>query len=74
MPKFTFKQYLHDEWEERGGTIRDQTGYQLTEEEMDRLGRPFYEVCVECEIDTDAGTVTALSFEGVPLSSPKRLR
>jgi hypothetical protein len=73
MAIISFKQYLHDEWEEGAYQIVDQTGYQLTETEADKLGRPFYQVSVTCEVDTDAGTVTATEFNGVPLSRPVRL-
>ena len=62
--KFTY--YLHDNYSsgERAEAILSQISSQVTmdEEEFSELiGRPFYEVKLECELDTVTGAVTVLN-------------
>lgn len=78
--KVPFTQYLHDEWEE--GPPRDiieavnkdrvSRGLQpLTRQEEwelgDKAGRPFYEIGLRCEFDTETGRVTVLARDVEPL-------
>lgn len=58
-----FKEYLHEEWEEGmpDNLISQLRKVGLTEEQIEELdqkaGRPFYEVTLDCTIDTDTGEV-----------------
>lgn len=56
-----FKYYLHDTSNslERREFLEDQ-GLELSEEAWENMGRPFYEVTLECEVD-DEGKVTLVS-------------
>jgi hypothetical protein len=59
MPQ-KFKYYLHDHYTsmERREHIESQ-GVQLSEEAWENMGRPFYEIELDCEVDDD-GNVTIL--------------
>jgi hypothetical protein len=62
--KVKFKYYLHDDYtgSERAEYILEQTGLDMTREEFNELvGRPFYEVELNCELDTKTGQVTVIS-------------
>jgi len=67
MATVTFTYYLHDDsfGDERAGEILPQLraqGVEMDEEEFGELvGRPFYEVKLECELDLATGAVTILS-------------
>jgi hypothetical protein len=57
----TFKAYLHDLSER--GELREHMesqGVTLSDEAWDSIGRPFYEVTLECEV-SDEGVVTLVS-------------
>lgn len=66
--KLPFKYYLHDQGTsgERAEEIFDQAAAQGIELDIDQdklaelIGRPFYEVTLECELDTVTGEVTLL--------------
>jgi len=55
-----FKYYMHDNCDtmERIHNIESQ-GVTLTPAQKDNLGEPFYEVCLDCEVN-DAGDVKIL--------------
>jgi hypothetical protein len=61
--KQEFKYYLHDggESDERREVLEDQ-GVVLSEEAWENMGRPFYEVTLNCSVDRD-GNVTLESAE-----------
>ncbi len=58
--KQKFKYYLHDDCntEERIHNIKSQ-GVNLPELAWENIGRPFYEICLDCEID-ESGNVEIL--------------
>lgn len=65
--RFTY--YMHDDYQsdERLDHMKSQMPgvdwSALTDEEWVQLiGRPFYEVAIECEFNTDTGAVTMLGF------------
>lgn len=69
-----FKQYLHDEWEEGlPGALEPLKALADFEAIRDQLGRPFYEVSVDTQVNTDTGEVLATHFCGVELVTPKKL-
>lgn len=58
--KVPFKYYLHDGYEgsERESFIADQVGVSRHDEAFwEKVGRPFYEVTLECTLDTETGEV-----------------
>jgi len=63
--KIPFEYYLHDNYTsfERADFIGKQIGRKLTEEQIEDMGQPFYEVTLECEYDTDTGQVTILGVQ-----------
>lgn len=73
MARVQFKEYLHDEWEEAQEIIFEAQGIDLDDEFVANLGRPFYEVQVLCELDTETGEMWATHFEGVELTKPVKL-
>lgn len=61
--KVQFKYYLHDGYtgSERAEYILEQTQLDMSRDEFNQLvGRPFYEVQLVCELDTETGKVTVL--------------
>ena len=60
MAQVPFKYYLHDSYSsyERAEYIAGQTGVEMTEEMIETIGRPFYEVELSCVLDTETGKVT----------------
>lgn len=65
MAKVAFKHYLHDSYGkyELAELLQEQTGLTFTEEQLDDLGRPFYEVTLHCLLDTDIMKVTIIGAE-----------
>lgn len=64
--KVKFKYYLHDNATvyERAEDILGQTDLDMSREEFNELvGRPFYEVELLCELDTDTGDITVLQVK-----------
>lgn len=70
--KLPFKYYLHDSYsssEFQEVVLEDQLGLddsmtkQQLDELMQKIGRPFYEVTLECELDTETGKVTVLDSD-----------
>lgn len=64
--KLQFTYYLHDDMSgsERADSILGQLKGQLSmdnDEFNELIGRPFYEVKLECELDTATGKITILS-------------
>ncbi len=67
--KVPFKAYLHDDYTsaELAEEIFDQMNAQgidlgMDEEElMEKIGKPFYEVTLNCMLDTETGAVTLVS-------------
>ena len=63
MAIVNFKYYMHDDYSsmERMDWIIEQTGLDLTEDEKEdlneKIGRPFYEICLDCTLDTETGEV-----------------
>lgn len=66
--KVQFKEYLHEENEELEEDLRSwlPSDYyaSLSQEDIEdlcqKIGSPFYEVTVTCELDTETGEVTLL--------------
>lgn len=60
--KIPFKYYVHDDsnTSERVDWISEQTGVTFTDEMTEEMGRPFYEVTLNCELDSVTGEVTIL--------------
>lgn len=65
MARVEFTHYLHDDYGkyELVDAIEKQTGLNFTEEQMENLGRPFYEVTLHCVLDTDTMGVKILWTE-----------
>jgi len=64
MAKVPFKYYLHDssfresfEWVLKNQDLE----VEMTEDLWQKIGRPFYEVTLQCELDTETGEVEILS-------------
>jgi hypothetical protein len=59
----TFEYALHDH---EHGTLREaiEAGADITvtDELMDKIGQPFYEVTIQCTLDTVSGEVTILEW------------
>jgi hypothetical protein len=55
-----FTYYLHDlsTTDERMAEIAESAGIQIDDTLAQKIGRPFYEVAVDCTLDTDTGAVT----------------
>lgn len=62
--KKKFEYYLHDDYSafERADYIGGQIGIKFDEVMTEDMGRPFYEVGLECEYDTETGQVTILGL------------
>lgn len=67
-----FRYYLHDGYtrsEFQEFVLEDQLGIDVdevdVEELMEGIGRPFYEVAFDCELDLETGNVTFKLAEGV---------
>lgn len=58
--KVPFKHYLHDDGEDHYWQLKEATGMHLSPELLDKIGRPFYEVTLDCELDTETGEVTLI--------------
>lgn len=65
MAKVPFQYYLHDSYGryELAEFLQEKTGLTFTEEQLDALGRPFYEVTLHCHLDTDTMQVTIIGAE-----------
>lgn len=65
-----FAYYLHDDadQESRRAEIQRTASQriQIDDELAEKIGRPFYEVRLICELDTETGAVNILSAERVP--------
>lgn len=64
MSKIPFKYYLHDQSQsdERLDYLQEQDP-RFTEELVGDMGKPFYEVLLQCEVDEETGEVTILSAQ-----------
>lgn len=62
-----FTYHLHDEADafDRRDEIAASAGVEIDDALMDRIGRPFYEVCLHCTLDTESGAVVIRSAERV---------
>jgi len=64
MALHEFKYYLHDDYSggERAEHISSQTGVEIEvdSELYQKIGRPFYEVTLNCTLDDETGEVTIL--------------
>lgn len=61
MAVVPFTYYLHDEsFHERLDTFEEETGVhiEMDDELYQKMGRPFYEVKLNCTLDTETGDVT----------------
>jgi hypothetical protein len=61
-----FNYYLHDSYtgSERAEYILGQTDLDMSQEQfIELVGRPFYEVKLECLLDTETGQVTVVSVK-----------
>ena len=60
--KVPFTYYLHDGYSsmEFAEFVGQQTGVEMDDALMQKIGRPFYEVKLSCELDTETGAVTLL--------------
>lgn len=63
MAILPFNYYMHDDYThgERIQYIAEQTGVDIDEELANKIGKCFYEIKLECELDTETGRVTILS-------------
>lgn len=63
MADVPFTHYLHDDKEQWNlrQTISDALGREVDDEFMDRVGRPFYEVALDCTVDDETGEVRIVS-------------
>lgn len=63
--KRPFTYYMHDNYDgyERREVIARQLGLDPEDEVFDMMGRPFYEVGLDCELDLETGTVTILGVK-----------
>jgi len=43
--------------------IEEQTRYKMSDDLMERMGEPFYEIELHCTLDTETGVVEILSAE-----------
>jgi hypothetical protein len=59
----TFEYALHDH---SAKTLRESieatADINVTDELMDKIGQPFYEVTIQCTLDTSSGEVTILEW------------
>jgi hypothetical protein len=56
-----FRHYIHDgDYENLVESILVTGGHALTEDEQQHMGRPFNEVELDCELDTETGEVKIL--------------
>jgi hypothetical protein len=53
-----FDYALHDHSYETLRETLEAAGVEVTDELMDKIGQPFYEILLECSVDTETGTVT----------------
>ena len=59
----TFEYALHDQdGEGLRAAIEASADIPVTDELMDRIGRPFYKVTIQCTLDTTSGEVTILEW------------
>lgn len=60
--KIPFTYALHDNYQsdEMLEVLQDEDP-RFTEELVEKMGRPFYEVIMQCEVDSETGDVTILS-------------
>lgn len=67
-----FKKYLHDGYSqsENAEWLSQQTGFGFDEEMMDKIGRPFYEIYLDCTVDVTSGEVKVTGVNGMPLKEP----
>lgn len=69
MSKVRFVYYLHDtaSTDERSAQImaNAETPVTIDDAMEQRIGRPFYEVALDCELDTDTGRVEILGARPV---------
>jgi hypothetical protein len=58
-PIVEFDYYLHDSYSrsEFQDYLEEKTGFRPSDELMERIGRPFYEVTLRCTLDTATGEV-----------------
>lgn len=61
--KVVFKHYLHDDEFSSLQWSLGQVGVKLTDELYDKVGKPFYEVTLTCELDLETGEVTILEAD-----------
>lgn len=62
----SFSYYLHDTYtsDERADYIAAQLAYrdiELSDEVKEKIGRPFYEIMLNCTLDTETGSVKIVS-------------
>lgn len=57
-----FTHYVHDSLNshELREAIETSSGHVISDELMERIGRPFYEVLLSCSLDTVTGAVSIL--------------
>ena len=63
--KKPFKYYLHDDYtsDERAYVISKAIGETFTDEQVEEMGRPFYQVTLLCEFDTETNQVSIVGVE-----------
>ena len=62
MAKLQFKYYLHDDYDstERAEVIAERAGLDPEDPVFEKIDRPFYEVELDCELDTETGDIKIL--------------
>lgn len=64
MAKHIFKYYLHDDYtsSERAGSILEQIDLDISRDQLtDKIGRPFYEVELICQLDDETWEIEIIS-------------
>lgn len=58
-----FKYYLHDDYtsHELKEYIQEQIEIEISDDLMDKMGEPFYEIELHCTLDTETGYVQIVS-------------
>jgi hypothetical protein len=60
-----FKYYLHDDANslELQSFLKSVAGIDVSDDLMQKIGRPFYEVTLHCELDDETGKIYLLGAE-----------
>jgi hypothetical protein len=64
MATIPFKYYMHDNanLSEIAEHIEQQAGVEISDSLMEKIGRPFYEIALNCTLDDETGEVKILGL------------